>query len=494
MAWDNINNFLRILLLTVVCSFAIYFLWMNEKSKKTRETFVTNVEQDYKESIVNVFRKTLNRDPQQFEIILYRSYMKTPFDTDYIQKQLVNSKEYALIKKAGINDPDPIEDKTKLDSSKLEKEKPTKLNDADLQMYRSIANVYEINLFRMPTSKEIDYYMNRMKKDKSFSLVKLEQILQMSEEYLILEKNQSNLVNADLKGNITDAQVTLIVNALYKGVYGVNPPLKIMDFLKGKYTEYKFDNVKFKKMLILLRDLENDRNANANSASASANNASANSASAKINSANANANSTNATGISVSAKVNSANANANSTNANSANANSAKANSANTSANNASANNASAKANNANANSASASANVNTPFGSSWNPTIKTQSKSCTKSPYDINKFYDSLYENNKNVNVEACINSSSTKGNSNDQQPFADRIIKRNDEELKYSCNRNSYSTQVDEELMSGRVNAYDKNVLPSQRNTRFGSFIADADDTKVGSIMPKFIYKEYN
>jgi hypothetical protein len=298
----------------------------------------------------------------------------------------------------------------------------------------------------------------------------------MSEEYKILEKNQSNLVNADAEGAITDAQITMLIHDMYKKVYGYEPKGNLEDFLKAKYTEYKFDDVKFIKLLNFMHDLETNKPVGASSQQTNANAANKTTLDAttivqndmnKTSGQNvANKTTTNAKEHEVNSTLNANN----STHTNTSSSHTAYGPGA--------------------THLYHETDNKSVPFGSSWNPPIKTGSAYCDKDPYNINKFYDSLYENHK---IATAADGKCTNTVIPNRNELAEKTQKRNMEELQYSCSRNTYATLVDEEMMSGHVNAYDKNVMPNYRNTRYGSFLDDADNTKVGSIMPKFIFKEY-
>ena len=486
MAWENTSNLLRIALLIVVCLFAIFFIWKNEKSKSgSKENFTIVIEQDYRQNIVKTFNTVLNRDPYEFEITLYRNDMKTPFDTEEIEHKLMDSTEYKSIQTKVI----VTEPSTKIILKNDDTESNLKLkykDDKDLELYRSIVKVYEHNLFRMPTNREMDYYMIRIHKDKTFTLDKLEKILQMSQEYHILEKNQSNLVNADLEGNITDAQVTMIVRDIYKDVYDGSLPKtpELEDFLKLKYIELKFNDVLFKKLLLFLKNLESDSSmyttidTNLKYTNTNTNN---NSEEIIVTIANSNLQSTLPAGISQS----------NLTTTTTQEAGISQSNLTTTPQGVPSDSNVNVNVNN---NSSQSKERTNiTRFGSSWNPPIDTTNQYCNMTPYNKDKFYDALYENNKNINIGNCEIKTSEVSDADGRDPYAEVKRKRNMDELGYSCSRNNFFTQVDEELMSGKVNAYDKNIVPSMRNTKWGAFIDDANETKVGSIMPKFVFKEY-
>ena len=479
MAWDKTSICLRILLLIAVCVFAAYFLYIHEKTKRStdkKETFVTNIEQDYRSSIVREFNDTLHRDPYEFEVVLYRDEMKTPYDVAEIRKSLMNSQEYVTKVKDGLITPTVVNKPEKSTPLVIEADpKVVKIElDKRMDVYRSIVVVYEKNLFRMPNMKELNYYTARLSTDLSFTLDKLTQLLQMSQEYKILEKNQSNLVNVELEGQITDAQVTLIINKMYVEVYGVEPSLEIENFLKLKYQEYKFDDERFMKMLRLMYDI--DKTGGVNTLEKNKKQKTSNDNVTNINDINDMMKSNKDKKKTEKELDGDTQSKKDTPPSEESTPNQEKTfviDDEPPSSESVQPENDKSK---------------QCAFGDDWNPSIATISTGCTKKPYDKMKFYDSLYENNKLLDIQSCQKPKPAPRNA-----LAETSQKRNNAELSYACSRNNYYTLVDEQLQSGQVNAYEKNVLPSYRNTKWGAFLDDADDTKVGSILPKFVFKEY-
>jgi hypothetical protein len=153
--------------------------------------------------------------------------------------------------------------------------------------------------------------------------------------------------------------------------------------------------------------------------------------------------------------------------------------------------NANANANqNANANAASASCEIVHADASSWQPYLRGNLCSATEA-YNKDKFFDSLYTNLKAADAQQCVagkldarNSTTKDGRNRVAEAYMDREIAG----LGYECGKTS-------ELLGDADPAYsyDPNIVPQLRNTRFGTFLDDANNTKIGSILPKFIYKEY-
>jgi hypothetical protein len=108
----------------------------------------------------------------------------------------------------------------------------------------------------MPSNKELVYYAHKLVTDKGFDEERLERVLMGSNEFQILEKNQRNIVNGELPGQITDAQLTMDVVNKYKSIFDIEPSKNTADFLKKQYTNYQLDEKKFDRLLILLKQLE----------------------------------------------------------------------------------------------------------------------------------------------------------------------------------------------------------------------------------------------
>ena len=125
------------------------------------------------------------------------------------------------------------------------------------RMYDIINRTYKNVLLRMPTTSELRQMYDRMIIDSKFTESELAKVLTASDEYRLMEKNQSNQPYGEVPGFVTDAQVNFIVNRIYKEVYGYEVPTQdLEDFLKSKLREYELDEEKFRKLLLMLRDLD----------------------------------------------------------------------------------------------------------------------------------------------------------------------------------------------------------------------------------------------
>ena len=541
--WSNVA------LVVIACVIvACIYIFAQPAKSKFREQFAINVEQDYRQSINKTFNKVLGRDPQEYEVQLYRDSMTSPFDTEPIEKKLQASAEFKTVVEANAFAqpfaqpfptypiPNPVPKPRLVDASApftnadealitkatmaaaataatsastaaaaaasastsanpSTNSDPKSNNDQTiasmdlgkrLELYRLIVSIYEKNLERLPSMKELNYYTVRITNDKTFNSDKLIKILQSSQEYNILQKNQTNVVNAELEGAITDAQLTLLVNDIYRSMFKNEEPSKSFeDFMKIKYVEYKLDDVKFRKMLAMLHDVDVDAVAVPPAAvcpvviPASASNAptptQASTAQNPNPSQNANANAS----IALIPTLNGGKMSASSTQVGSANSISTPGTQQVLS------NQTQSLANAANA--------ANNVIQEAAYPSKALADSYCTTATaYNKNKVFDSLYANIQLAQQQSCTIVAPNSSTYGDRNKLAETMDDRNQSRLGYECARNS------ESILSAQDNArfqysYDPNVVPLLRNTKFGTFLDDAENTSVGSIMPRFVYREY-
>jgi hypothetical protein len=110
------------------------------------------------------------------------------------------------------------------------------------------------------------------------------------------------------------------------------------------------------------------------------------------------------------------------------------------------------------------------------------------KTRYNKSDVLDSLYENIKifqQPDNDCIYNWNQT----SEQNQLADSQNLRNQDLLKYKC-ANSY---ISDQLQDNAATPFDVNLDLQKRQTKHGAFLSDAYATTVGSIMPKFLYKEY-
>lgn len=223
-----------------------------------------DVTETQKETITSVFRNYLNRDPTPDELQQFVKVMMNPNDVLSLVDAVKATDEYKTMMIRSSNKVDNATGDIYLNAAELKDSpllKDLKKVDFDERMdiYRTIIDVYQRVLDRMPTNKELTYYAHRMATDKAFTINRLTLILEGSNEYKILQKNQSNEVNGQLPGNITHAQLVLDVTTKYQSIYNREPSQETLDFLIKKYIEYKLDEAKFDRLLMLMNTLDEDQ-------------------------------------------------------------------------------------------------------------------------------------------------------------------------------------------------------------------------------------------
>lgn len=253
---------------------AIVFMvgYIMVKNEKKIEKFVVEriqgapyqsprVTQTQRETITTVFRNYLNRDPSDEDIASMSRLMLNPNDVISIVSAVKALDEYKHLINSDANgspNSDEVLRMSDVSSSPLLRDLQKVDLDTRMDAYRKIIDVYQRVLERMPSNKELTYYAHKILTDPKFTEDKLARILEGSNEHKILEKNQRNIVNGELPGNLTDAQLSMDVVAKYKNVFKKDPNQDTIDFLKQKYIGYNLDEIKFDNLLILLKQLDDD--------------------------------------------------------------------------------------------------------------------------------------------------------------------------------------------------------------------------------------------
>jgi hypothetical protein len=130
------------------------------------------------------------------------------------------------------------------------------LTEKDYELYRRIIATYQTILDRLPSSHELNNYFIMIKTNHKFTINRLEEALLASREHIILEKNQQNTVQGDLLGNITDRQIRMIVKGVYKSIYFREPDSSTSQFLKSKFIEFNLDEEKLVLFVKTLKSVE----------------------------------------------------------------------------------------------------------------------------------------------------------------------------------------------------------------------------------------------
>jgi len=189
----------------------------------------------------NSFIKLLNRAPSPDETDMYiTALLKGSIkNVDELNNLLANSPEKAttsdITRQAAVKDALKVE---------------------DYKVYKNIIDVFQKVLERLPNSAELNFYFTTLKTDKTFNLDKLENALIASREHMILEMNQQNTIHGDLKGNITERQIELIVNSIYKSIYQYEPDKFTFNFVRAKFIDMNLNEEKLVKYVQQLKALD----------------------------------------------------------------------------------------------------------------------------------------------------------------------------------------------------------------------------------------------
>lgn len=258
----------RTVIFVTILTILGYIILINEKKNDTGkriksllEKFVDcdgNCDVNRTEIIRTVFRNYLGRDPTPDEIDRYGSIMNSSSDVMSVVNAVKSSDEYKQLVMAA-DKKDFVLNMSEIQSSPLLADLEKVEVNKRLAAYRDIAKMYNKNLDRMPNNRELTYYSHKMLTDKAFTLIKLETVLQSSQEFKMIQQSQSNNVNGELQGNITDAQVTMDVRNMYKDVFDGLPIQEQEVYLKTKYIEYNLDRKKFTALLLLIKEMDTNR-------------------------------------------------------------------------------------------------------------------------------------------------------------------------------------------------------------------------------------------
>jgi hypothetical protein len=503
-----------ILLILLCTSILAYAFWtVQPKKKGIEEGFALNVEPDFRTAINRTFNDVLGRDAQEFEIQNYRGTMTTINDVDKVVKKLEASSEYQ--RKVGKETfanvpPSSTATATTKTEKEKEKEKEKTAKDAELAkrlaIYRAIIRVYERVLDRLPNMKELNYYHQKMQAEPNFDL---ELLLKSSNEKKILEKNQTNAVNVDLDEQVTDAQLTLLVDQVYAETLPGKelPNREDHEFLKTRFVSYKLDRERLKRLILFLDsmdggspafDISGDNRLGQVDSLGETRSGTETGAGTKTSNLEKKLDQDkkqraaiqDVTTVAPLGHVKDANdivLNMDDVALYGLDKDAVLASLMQQKLD---------KQANKNKNSSTNSRNkVNPQKDSKPYPPLASfaTQDACIANKnayYNKNKFYDSFYD--ANAKVQDCDISNVVKcGNTKDMNnALANIQNERNKRELEYQCDRNAFYLQHE----NTETMPYDPNIVPSKLNTKFGTFLADAADTQVGSILPKFIFKEYS
>lgn len=179
--------------------------------------------------VKNVYDDVLKRPPtpseQQKYVDLYeRNEMKTPMDLEYLLRLDI---EIAARSSSSQETPPPMQ------------EAPQN----DYATYKMIIATYQDILDRHPNTDELQFYYNLVTQTGA-TREKIRDILMSSREREILSKNQKNEVYGELEQNITDKQLEIAITEIYRAVYQRYPDQEEYKFLRSKFVAFNLDEEK----------------------------------------------------------------------------------------------------------------------------------------------------------------------------------------------------------------------------------------------------------
>ena len=264
------------ILISIILVSVIYFYYKNNlpPTKNVKEGFsaaAANVDEAYRSTIKETFKKTLSRDPYEYEVKLYAALMHHPYDSNSINKKIKGSTEYAELiskevsdikidNKSGSSAKTPVLESFSQEVENLKPKVDDYIRDMTfddrMDAYKKIVKVFEKTLNRIPITDELNFFTYKLHSN-ILSLTNIEMVLQSSREYDILTRNQTNVVNASLVQNITDAQLNLMVDKAYDDVMRKDLTDDLLkSFLKKKLHEYSLDIEKLKLLIKVMHNLD----------------------------------------------------------------------------------------------------------------------------------------------------------------------------------------------------------------------------------------------
>jgi hypothetical protein len=120
---------------------------------------------------------------------------------------------------------------------------PEPVDKEDYNTYKDIIATFESVLGRNPNTSELKFYYDLIKQN-GYEQKKIKDILLSSREHEILMKNQNNLVHGDLSANITEKQLEIAVNELYKAIFFEYPDADTYKYLRGRFIAMNLDEEK----------------------------------------------------------------------------------------------------------------------------------------------------------------------------------------------------------------------------------------------------------
>lgn len=189
--------------------------------KKPEATLPKSDDEGIKKEITSIYKELYQTEPTEDEMAFYLDYAKNRNITKDALREVIATSAPTLRKTL----PNRARDMTPVGTE------------------RQVIVAYNEILARNPSREELFQFSHMLHDDKTFTIDKLKQVLLTSEEYMRMEKTQTNMAFTSLRGEVTERQLTMLVYQLYKEVakkeYIDEDTLR---FLKKKYTEFNLND------------------------------------------------------------------------------------------------------------------------------------------------------------------------------------------------------------------------------------------------------------
>lgn len=411
-------------------------------------------EKSLTQKVTEIYKELYGADPKPAETAFYVKFFTNRETTPEYMKEIISTSAPTLQKtlKAG--------------ALPLIPDTPQGTEDEVIAIFNEI-------LERHPDAEELQYYSTFIKGNPA-NLEKMKVLLLQSNEYKRLQKLQNNTAYGYLLGGITDRQLSLMVLSVYNQVAGSGNKLDddTMKFLKKKYLEFQLDENVFKKFVqdFVLFD-SSSKTANNNNAQVSSTQVALQQDAAAIR---ANSTITDKLAQSGFEKENKINPSASSSQVPQSAKQDSKTNITN-----------------------------DTTKEQYTNKDLQQCSADSKRNTIDTDKLIKMIKEN-----ADCQFSKNGVDDKYRSEQSLASAVHDRNRDELKNICERNKTFSKYHYEDMVlvpgqewtipqkhppvcyGSKGTYNPRI---EQTALIGTLLGDAKDTEIGSIMPKFTYKEY-
>lgn len=231
----------RILFLVLIVALSAYLFWANERLPDHQT--ITETKLELKE---NTIKETFSEPSMESTITeIYMELYSRPPNSKELQFYLEYTADKEGITKSQLKDV--------IESSSPSLAKSLEVQESDLLFsdtpQNEIFEAYNEILFRNPTPTEYAKYRDLLA-TAGFDKEKLIQALMSTNEYLRMERTQTNAIYSNLPGGLTDRQITMKITDMYQSVAKTNYiDEDTMHFFKRKFLEMNLNEAEFKLFL-----------------------------------------------------------------------------------------------------------------------------------------------------------------------------------------------------------------------------------------------------